>query len=332
MSDKLEKKDFHFLLAMLGFGLICFARFYNQNLMSHKYVLEIMNNMLFKQLITVVLVVLIVLFTGLVLAKSSGEMKHIVYYLATMLAVVTMPFYICDSYIGTSDIYTFAIMIACLFLLMWEKNEWVVILLVIAMTYISPAMTVTCGAVILAELIKAYAITNSKKYLRLIIGIVFTVLVSTVLAYITYRFSFDVQGRITTQRFIVILLLLSPYLYWGVGFLFSLISEAADNKRIKIAYVLSALGGLPTFVMWSYLHDYCRSILYTFVYYLLIVLMGLIVNDFNYDKCVRDCSSRIKTKIVIPSVVVIYLLIIVTFWMVSNDYIEAETFIELIQK
>lgn|GEM_PF-1293246 len=332
MNEKLKKKDYYFLLGMLGFGLLSVARFYNQNSMSHKYILEIMNNMLIKQLITVMLFVLIILFTGVILSKSSDEDKHIVYYLSTMLAVVTMPIYICDSYIGTSDVYTFIITIMCLFVLMRRENEWIIIPAVMLMTYISPTMTVTCGAVIIAELILNYSFSKRKKYIGLIVSVVCAVLVLTVLAYITYRFSFDVQGRITTQRFLVLLLLLLPYLFVGLKFLRSIICEVANNKRIKNAYILSVLGGFPTFGLWVYLHDYCRGIHYTFVYYLLILLLGYTRDDFYLKKCVNDYFKKIKSKIIISPVIIIYLLIIVTFWMVSNDYVEPENLIELIIK
>ena len=151
-------------------------------------------------------------------------------------------------------------------------------------------------------------------------------LVAFVLAKGTYGFAADVQGRISGKRFLVIVLLFLPYIYAILKFFVSLIKEQTDGKS-RLAYFLCGLGATPGFLLWAYLGDYCRAVIYAFAYYLLLLLI-LYCQDVDFQTSWNTFRLWIKEKVVLEPVVVIYPLIILTFWMISNDFIDAESIIE----
>lgn len=326
MKDKLQKKDITFLLALAGFGVLCVLRYYNENMMQHLWAVSLMGNRRIIQGMTVVLFLILIGTAAQALCKVSEENRSGIYYLATLLAVFLMPMFICDSYMGSPDLYAWVIILLCIVALLDGRCDGIVLPGILLAAYVCPMIVFSGGAILFTVMLAKGLCEDDKRNIAQAVGMVVMALVAFVFARGTYGFAADVQGRISGKRFLVIVLLFLPYIYAILKFFVSLIKEQADGKR-RLAYFLCGLGAVPGFLLWAYLGDYCRAVIYAFIYYLLL-LMLLYCQDAAFQISWNTFRLWIKEKVILEPVIVIYPLIILTFWMVSNDFIDAESIIE----
>ena len=326
MKDKLKKKDMTFLLALAGFGFLCVLRYYNENMMQHLWALSILGNRRIIQGMTAVFFLILIGVAGQALRKVSKENRSGIYYMATLLAVCLMPMFICDSYMGSPDLYAWVIILLCIVALLDGRCDGIVLPGILLAAYICPMIVFSGGALLFAAVLAKGMCEDNKRNMVRAAGMVVMAFVAFVLAKETYGFATDVQGRISGKRFLVIVLLFLPYIYAIFQFFASLINEQTDGRH-RLAYLLCGLGSVPGFLLWAYLGDYCRAVIYAFVYYLLLLLI-LYCQDLAFQTSWNTFRLWIKEKVVLEPVVVIYPLIILTFWMVSNDFIDAESIIE----
>ena len=326
MKDKLQKEDMTFLLALAGFGFLCVLRYYNENMMQHLWAVSVMGNRRIIQGMTAVFFLILIGVTRQALRKVSKENRSGIYYMATLLAIFLMPMFICDSYMGSPDLYAWVIILLCIVALLDGRCDGIVLPGILLAAYVCPMIVFSGGAILFTVMLTKGLCEDDKRNIAQAVGMVVMALVAFVFARGTYGFAADVQGRISGKRFLVIVLLFLPYIYAIVKFFVSLIKEQADGKR-RLAYFLCGLGAVPGFLLWAYLGDYCRAVIYAFIYYLLL-LMLLYCQDAAFQISWNTFRLWIKEKVVLEPVVVIYPLIILTFWMVSNDFIDAESIIE----
>lgn len=326
MKDKLQKKDMTFLLALAGFGFLCVLRYYNENMMQHLWALSILGNRRIIQGMTAVFFLILIGVAGQALRKVIKENRSGIYYMATLLAVCLMPMFICDSYMGSPDLYAWVIILLCIVALLDGRCDGIVLPGILLAAYICPMIVFSGGALLFAAVLAKGMCEDNKRNMVQAAGMVVMAFVAFVLAKETYGFAADVQGRISGKRFLVIVLLFLPYIYAIFKFFVALIKEQMD-RRHRLAYLLCGLGAAPGFLLWAYLGDYCRAVIYAFVYYLLLLLIRY-CQDLAFQTSWNTFRLWIKEKVVLEPVVVIYPLIILTFWMVSNDFIDAESIIE----
>lgn len=315
-----------FLLALAGFGFLCVLRYYNENMMQHLWALSILGNRRIIQGMTAVFFLILIGVAGQALRKVSKENRSGIYYMATLLAVCLMPMFICDSYMGSPDLYAWVIILLCIVALLDGRCDGIVLPGILLAAYTCPMIVFSGGALLFAAVLAKGMCEDNKRNMVQAAGMVVMALVAFVLAKGTYGFAADVQGRISGKRFLVIVLLFLPYIYAIFQFFASLINEQTDGRH-RLAYLLCGLGSVPGFLLWAYLGDYCRAVIYAFVYYLLLLLI-LYCQDLAFQTSWNTFRLWIKEKVVLEPVVVIYPLIILTFWMVSNDFIDAESIIE----
>lgn len=326
MRDILKKSDKMFLFALAGFGFLCVMRYYNGNMMQHLWALSILGNRRIIQGTTAVFFLILIGVAGQALRKISKENRSGIYYMATLLAVFLMPMFICDSYMGSPDLYAWIIILLCIVACLDGRCDGVVLPGILLAAYICPMIAFSGGALLFTAMLAKGLCEDNKRNIVQAVGMVIMALVAFVLARGTYGFAADVQGRISGKRFLVIVLLFLPYIYAIFKFFVALIKEQMD-RRHRLAYLLCGLGAVPGFMLWAYLGDYCRAVIYVFVYYLLLLLIRY-CQDMAFQTSWNTFRLWIKEKVVLEPVVVIYPLIILTFWMVSNDFIDAESIIE----
>ena len=326
MKDKLQKKDMTFLLALAGFGFLCVLRYYNENMMQHLWALSILGNRRIIQGMTAVFFLILIGVAGQALRKVSKENRSGIYYMATLLAVCLMPMFICDSYMGSPDLYAWVIILICIAAFLNGRCDGIILPGILLAAYICPMIVFSGGALLFAAVLAKGMWEDNKRNMVQAAGMVVMAFVAFVLAKETYGFAADVQGRISGKRFLVIVLLFLPYIYGILKFFVVLIKEQTDGRH-RLAYLLCGLGSVPGFLLWAYLGDYCRAVIYAFVYYLLLLLI-LYCQELAFQTSWNTFRLWIKEKVVLEPVVVIYPLIILTFWMVSNDFIDAESIIE----
>lgn len=315
-----------FLLALAGFGFLCVLRYYNENMMQHLWALSILGNRRIIQGMTAVFFLILIGVAGQALRKVIKENRSGIYYMATLLAVCLMPMFICDSYMGSPDLYAWVIILLCIVALLDGRCDGIVLPGILLAAYICPMIAFSGGALLFTAMLAKGLCEDNKRNIVQAAGMVVMAFVAFVLAKETYGFAADVQGRISGKRFLVIVLLFLPYIYAIFKFFVALIKEQMD-RRHRLAYLLCGLGAAPGFLLWAYLGDYCRAVIYAFVYYLLLLLIRY-CQDLAFQTSWNTFRLWIKEKVVLEPVVVIYPLIILTFWMVSNDFIDAESIIE----
>ena len=326
MRDILKKSDKMFLLALAGFGFLCVMRYYNGNMMQHLWALSILGNRRITQGMTAVFFLILIGVAGQALRKVSKENRSGIYYMATLLAIFLMPMFICDSYMGSPDLYAWVIILLCIVALLDGRCDGIVLPGILLAAYVCPMIVFSGGAILFTAMLAKGLCEDNKRNIVQAAGMVVMALVAFVFARGTYGFAADVQGRISGKRFLVIVLLFLPYIYAIFKFFVALIKEQMD-RRHRLAYLLCGLGAVPGFMLWAYLGDYCRAVIYVFVYYLLLLLIRY-CQDMAFQTSWNTFRLWIKEKVVLEPVVVIYPLIILTFWMVSNDFIDAESIIE----
>lgn len=315
-----------FLLALAGFGFLCVLRYYNENMMQHLWALSILGNRRIIQGMTAVFFLILIGVAGQALRKVSKENRSGIYYMATLLAVCLMPMFICDSYMGSPDLYAWVIILICIAAFLNGRCDGIILPGILLAAYICPMIVFSGGALLFAAVLAKGMWEDNKRNMVQAAGMVVMAFVAFVLAKETYGFAADVQGRISGKRFLVIVLLFLPYIYGILKFFVVLIKEQTDGRH-RLAYLLCGLGSVPGFLLWAYLGDYCRAVIYAFVYYLLLLLI-LYCQELAFQTSWNTFRLWIKEKVVLEPVVVIYPLIILTFWMVSNDFIDAESIIE----
>ena len=213
MKDKLQKKDMTFLLALAGFGFLCVLRYYNENMMQHLWALSILGNRRIIQGMTAVFFLILIGVAGQALRKVSKENRSGIYYMATLLAVCLMPMFICDSYMGSPDLYAWVIILLCIVALLDGRCDGIVLPGILLAAYICPMIVFSGGALLFAAVLAKGMCEDNKRNMAQAAGMVVMTFVAFVLAKETYGFAADVQGRISGKRFLVIVLLFLPYTY-----------------------------------------------------------------------------------------------------------------------
>ena len=148
MKDKLQKKDMTFLLALAGFGFLCVLRYYNENMMQHLWALSILGNRRIIQGMTAVFFLILIGVAGQALRKVSKENRSGIYYMATLLAVCLMPMFICDSYMGSPDLYAWVIILLCIVALLDGRCDGIVLPGILLAAYICPMIAFSGGSII----------------------------------------------------------------------------------------------------------------------------------------------------------------------------------------
>ncbi len=96
--------------------------------------------------------------------------------------------------------------------------------------------------------------------------------VAFVLAKETYGFAAD-AGAYFRETLPGHCSFVSPYTYAIFKFFCLSDKKEQTDGRHRLAYLLCGLGSVPGFLLWAYLGDYCRAVIYVFVYYLLLLLI-----------------------------------------------------------
>lgn len=137
----------------------------------------------------------------------------------------------------------------------------------------------------------------------------------------------DVRDLLSGRQFVVMLLLLSPYGYWGLRFFGGLLRGTRGRKRWT--YVLCAVGGVCPAILWTAAGDYSRAVFYGFVGVILPALCLTALGDAFFVAHVRGMKEEIRKVLPIPAVFVLYPLIFITFWMMGWESIPAEEILKL---
>ena len=315
--ERLQREKKRFGLEFLYFFLLVFSRFFDHKLQGHPVPFAFMEHYGAAVGLAVIYLLLLLGLTGVVLrmgkksAPGAGNKEaeektreREICWISIFLSVFAAPFFLHRDYFGAADelVWTFLLAVLLLLLLAANKKN--------------------------REGIRHRTETEENDEeaagfaAALLIAGVFTV-TAVVLGFLVS----DVQDLLSGRQFVVMLLLLSPYGYWGLRFLTGLMRRARGRKRWT--YVLCAAGGICPAVLWTAAGDYSRAFFYGFTGIILPTLCLMALGDTLLAAHVRRAKEEIRKVLPIPAVFVLYPLIFITFWMMGWESIPAEEILKL---
>ena len=208
--EKVEKKRYwQFIACMFAFSVFYYLRYfkhvmteYNTTLfaMSYKYGfisrgmlgtlwagldrLLPVNLMTYEAVywfnwgITWLFSLLVIVFLGKCLRKCASGQKHNMYYLAIACAIYFFPMFWSEEMFGRLDVYLYVLTFVCLFALLDEKAEWIIIPVGIVCMCIHQGFVFTNANLILVPLFYKILTAEGKrrrKYLMLFVGFFATI-------------------------------------------------------------------------------------------------------------------------------------------------------------
>lgn len=208
--EKIEKKRYwQFIACMFAFSVFYYLRYfkhvmteYNTTLfaMSYKYGfisrgmlgtfwegldrLLPVNLMTYEAVywfnwgITWLFSLLVIVFLGKCLRKYASGQKHNMYYMAIACAIYFFPMFWSEEMFGRLDVYLYVLTFVCLFALLDEKAEWIIIPVGIVCMCIHQGFVFTNANLILVPLFYKILTAEGKrrrKYLMLFVGFFATI-------------------------------------------------------------------------------------------------------------------------------------------------------------
>lgn len=312
--ERFRREQKLFGLELLYFFLLAFSRFFDHKLLEHPVPFSFMEH--YGTAVGLTLIYLLFLFgvmgaalwlerkrgeTGSVCegAHSSASREREICWLSIFLSAFAVPFFLHRDYFGTSDELVLTFVLAALLLVLGKSGRGE-----------QKAQS------------REAALEKTSLAITILIAGTFTA-IATVLGF----FVPDVRDLLSGRQFVVMLLLLSPYGYWGLRFFGGLLRGTRGRKRWT--YVLCAVGGVCPAILWTAAGDYSRAVFYGFVGVILSALCLTALGDAFFVAHVWGMKEEIRKVLPIPAVFVLYPLIFITFWMMGWESIPAEEILKL---
>lgn len=310
--ERLRREQKLFGLELLYFFLLAFSRFFDHKLQEHPVNFSFMEH--YGTAVGLTLIYLLLLFgiTGAALwlgqksayrgekvEEQEGTREREICWLSIFLSAFAVPFFLHRDYFGTSDELVLTFVLAALLLVLGKSGRGE-----------QKAQS------------REAALEKTSLAITILIAGTFTVL-AAVLGFLVP----DVRDLLSGRQFVVMLLLLSPYGYWGLRFFRGLFGEARGKERWT--YVLCAVGGVCPAILWTAAGDYSRAVFYGFVGVILPALCLTALGDAFFVAHVQGMKEEIRKVLPIPAVFVLYPLIFITFWMMGWESIPAEEILKL---
>ena len=313
---KIKKDDITFLLALGVFVIVGIFRYYDENMLYHIAPWPILQSVGFNKFAMMVLVGSMFLFYLISIIKVNKENKKMIYYLSAFLSVFLVPLFSTVEYFGTMDMYAWMILFWIVISFTFDKLAWISVPLSFLMLFISPMSVFNCGVLVLV-------LSLFKKNSLLICNIIAEI-VAVVFSISMYGLNTDAQHVLSIAKFFAMSIMHVPYLIIAFIFFGGIIKKATGNK--KIVWTCFVLGALPSILVNFYIGDYARTILYTFMYFILGVMYFIVRGDSLAVSLMSETKEKVKEWVPIPAVLVAYPLLFVTFWIAGPVVLFTEVF------
>jgi len=322
---KLTKSDITFMIAMTFFAIVSFSRFFDEKIKKHIVLFDIMQDYEWAIFFTILYFVVVLLFFVVCITNCENKYKKDIYYLICFYATFVFPMFLSSKYFGATDIYGWMLTWISLALLIRDKLEWLTIVGCFLSALISPMSVLTGICSVLVMLAYKFWSLNERKYLWYLLACIITAISGLMAAYACGVLSTDPQSILTYERFLILLMVLSPYLYIAVRFFVQLWKKTKDSKRW--GYVLFLVGVLPSAVVYILLEDYARAIFHAFAYVILVVIAYVARNDWDVICQLQETKDKIKQYVPIPVLVIAIPFLFMTLWIAGQQHLMKEVFI-----
>lgn len=311
----LEKE---YLLSLIGFAFVCILRFFDMTVSIHTYPLSLIITIVYFFLFLVTLSIL------LKKSKANSSTKQMT-YLIMFASIFLFPMFLNKDYFGSSDVYSLVICFSCIILILTNTFLWLIPIGIFAMTLISPMSICSITLLIVALLINRYLNTSNTKYfLYGTLGFIFAIL-GLILNIHNGIFTTDVKTSLVLVKFIITIILILPYLILGAIFFKNIYDNESKEKRSFV--IFSFLAGFLSPITYTILGDYKRAFFYGFIYYILLVLINIAMDNKSYIEAFQKIKNIISNYVAFPGILIAYPFIIMTIWISGPLELYVEIFV-----
>lgn len=320
---EVEKNDREFLAVLAFFAVLCMSRFYDHALYFHPAPFSILQSYYVVVLATAAYYAALFLFYTVCVGKTPQFKKKLMYYLVTFCAVFTFPMFLQANYFGVMDVYAwfFTLMGICLIIL--ERGEWLVVLFGFSSACIFPMFVLSGGCLLIAFLFYQGCKKEKKKYGCMGLALVLAEVIGLFISYIRGSLSMDVQMTVSLRNFVLMVVLMSPYLLMAITYFKSLLN--GTQGKMKMAYMVILAGGIPSATMYVLRGDFARGFFYVFAYYAVTLLVLMAKRDEKAELGLLMLKVKILQWIPIPAIVVVYPFLFMTLWVSGAHELIVET-------
>ncbi len=320
---RMEKNDRMFLVMLAFFAILCMSRFYDHALYFHPASFPVLQSYSMVVLVTTAYYVVLFMFYAVCVGKVLGVNKKLMYYLVVFCSVFTFPMFLQANYFGTMDVYAcfFTLMGVCLVIL--ERGEWIVSLLGFVSACICPMFVFSGGCLLIVFLFYKGCKKEKKKYgcIGLLLGVAEAM--GFLISYFRGSLSMDVQVTVSLRNFVLMVILMSPYLLMAVTCFKCFFRDVP--RKMKIAYMMILVGGIPSVAMYALRGDFARTVFYVFAYYVVVLLTLMAMRDEKAEIGLLILKGEILRWVPIPAVVVVYPFLFMTLWISGAHELIVET-------
>jgi len=324
--DKLYKKDIVFLLALVFFALASFSRFFDEKLHSHTALFPWMKEYDAVIVSTVVYFIIIFVLFVVCIACCREKYKSNIYYLVCFYSTFAFPMFLSADYFGCTDIYAWMLTWIGGILLVTKRFEWMLILISFCIALISPISVFSGVCIILAILIYRFFAKKENRYLGYSIASFVAACIGFMVAKMLGGFDLDAQQVLSLERFAVMVIFMSPYLYIAMKFFGNLVHKAESKQKWGI--VCWIIGILPSSIVCIYLQDYARAFFHVFSYFILSVIIHIASGEEPVEEQLENVKEKIKEWSPIPILIIAIPFLFMTLWISGQQFLLTEIFVD----
>ena len=324
--EKNLKKDIAYIIAVLFFIALCVIRFWDRTLQDTNPLFTFMGNIHIAEIVTAISYIALVGFIFYLLYRSDAGIKRSMYYLISLFMILFVPMYLCDNYFGTGDVYSWIFVLLAVICALEFDVDFLVIILLLAAQAFSPVHNLGgIFAVYIILLYKAMVAKKKSSTIWFVVGVILYI-AGFVALNVTRHISGTSIHRITGKQLIVSVLLLSPIIIFVAKHIFDLIRKGRIEE--KLFYIAVILAGAFNFVVMTALGDYCRAVVITMMYFVVVCISLLVMKDNQFLLQFDKAREVILEKIPVPIAIIIYIFAIITYWYFAMDEIDPDILIE----
>lgn len=319
LFSKIDKNDIKFYAALAFFAFCCVCRFLGSYIVNDKMIFGLIETKTKSVCITCIYFFMFFVFYILCTVKHEVN-KKTMYYFAAFLSVFVFPMFTSVAYFGNREVYAWALSLMAIVFILLQKAVWLSIPCMIVAIYMCPNAIFSCACCVLVLLLHQYYSSKEKKYLWiLLVNLVSTCGVCLV-QYLLNGIKISAGGSISLTKFIVLVVLMCPYLVIAYDFFGGLWKQSKG-------YLLVVLGALPAIIFDLLTKDYSRAFFHVFTYFILVIMALIALKDESVIKQFEETKKKIVEYVPIPSVLIVYPFVFMTLWISGFIVLPKEIFV-----
>ena len=328
--SKITKYDKNFLISQIAVVILCIFRVAKWDKYPHAARLKILDEYYLSIWMTLVMCVALFVLFMFTLKCIDTCNKNKAFYVIMLMSLMLYPTFVHDNYVGVMDIYVIITGALSMVFIISGKCEWITIPLMIIGTFIDPMGIFTIGLVIPIVLLYKGLVKGSVKHSVICLILCIAELATFFASRMMGMFALDAVDILDVKKFIIIMILLIPFIVVALIMFFNLIKQGATGTE-KFYYIISALVGVPGCIVWAMSDDYTRAIVYLFICYGLWLLAMMSFADSHFTAQLQAQTTFINKYLPIPAIILIYIAAIMIYWMCGVEEVDVEQMLELVQ-